>query len=106
MTEQKSDKEKLNSVYDLGNIVSKLASQGNYLGAACVLDNLPEGVNTNALYAMLALTCSSDYDAQRQRMALPQHEESTRQLSDKTAELAEGVINYLKSKSGEYFQND
>ncbi|MBI5064871.1 hypothetical protein HZA97_01420 [Candidatus Woesearchaeota archaeon] len=104
MEEQKQ--EKLRTLYDLGTVVSKLASQGNYLGAACMLDNLPEGANTQALYAMLALTCSSDFDLRKQKMDSPQREERPRILSDETIGLAEGVIKYLKSKSGNYFQND
>ncbi|MBI4919291.1 hypothetical protein HY837_05130 [archaeon] len=119
MEGQKTDKEKFEKVCDLGSVVARLANQGDYLSAACVLDNAPQGVNTQALYALLAVACSAEYDIRQSGSGygrIPNHsayelksddgprERLPVKVSERTTELVDGLINYFKNKSGVYFQ--
>ena len=104
MEEKKVTEPKVVDANNLGNIVSKLVSQSDYLSAACVLDNAPKDVNTQALYALLAVACSVNYDEKQN--GSPRQERPPVEYSERTTNLVDGLINYFKSKSGNYFQND
>ncbi len=105
------------NAFELGDIVASLVHRGNYLSAACVLDNTPKGVSTEALYALLAVACSAEYDARRSGSGYggmpsdgyaskseegPQEPRPV-QFSERTVDLVDGLINYFKNKSGNYF---